>query len=225
MISKIYVLLFLSFISRAAETSLKCPYEAEIKLIANTLSQCLYSSPTSVSIGNLLECLGGYTVDSKQPFTAEIFREIANFIYVETEEYEMCSENFNALLNAILRNKSNLLPSLRNTNLKNTPRKIRKLVADSIAYQKYYCDNLESQRIEEYEKGISKVRIIKRYGLFEMYTYSSNDIVSNHILRGGSWESSEVNAILGALKNYRKKHNINDPNKVMFLDIGAQTIS
>jgi len=64
---------------------------------------------------------------------------------------------------------------------------------------------------------------IQQFGIsFNLYVYTSNDYVSNIILREKSWETGETKAILSALRNYKEKHGIKNLNDVLFLDIGAQ---
>ena len=86
--------------------------------------------------------------------------------------------------------------------------------------QKYFCENqiIFNNTLLEANLRLAKAHFdnIK----FNMFVYSTNDIVSNSISIKGNWEYFETKNLLSSLDYYSEKKNISK-NDIYILDIGA----
>ena len=148
LVKAIVFILLAPLLVKADNIILSCPYQTEVASLANSLAYCLNNPNASVGIRCLFESFHELTYEVEKPLTSSLFYELTKYIYIKTDEHKICSDNFNSLLSLIIKSRPNLILNTNN----NARAKIKKLVEDSITYQNYYCDNLESERIEEYEK-------------------------------------------------------------------------
>lgn len=202
--------------------SLSCPYQGEARTLANSLTECLDSSSTFVLVKDLVSCVASFIKDKRPVHTGEIVREVIQYALIRKEDYKECSENYNKLLESILiyQKGSNEITNYKRP--EGVSAKVAKLVNDARAYHNYYCDTIDIQFDKDIDEYITKKQLSVEGMNFEMYVYRSGDIVSDNIIRGGSWEIGEVRQILYGLESHQKKMNIHKNGEVMFLDVGGQ---
>ncbi len=103
----------------------------------------------------------------------------------------------------------------------NSTNKVR-VVEDSIRFHKDFC-KWPAQYLEPAEEAKARQTHVRSMGIqFDMVVHATGDIVSDLLLRTGTWEDEETMKLLNAVESYMHKRGISDRKSVTILDIGAE---
>jgi len=87
--------------------------------------------------------------------------------------------------------------------------------------QNDFCNDLEKNKIKEYEEQIQLTEVLLLSRVFNMYVYKSDDEISNEIMTLKNFNGEKTGDLLTALLFYSTIKKIN-ASQIYFLDIGSK---
>jgi len=153
-------------------------------------------------------------------FQNEIKKKFFNF----EKQFNLLKSKINYYFDVKIKNEENIY---NNTNMKSEElseisyeKFDEKIFQEVKRQQKEFCNNQKKYIKFQFENQIKLTKASLLNKNFNMYVYKNQDVVSNHIRFGESWESTETRKLIDALNYYSSLKHIPN-NNIYIIDIGA----